>query len=222
MAILSINTDITGQTGMVPRIIRIQTNDSFATITTANYLKSPMTLGYEFYPTDLVAMTYGTNTTQLFTLTITSTTITLVPQAGSIATASVNGDFAVFNGTKGALKDSSFSPTDATKTKVVMANAATVVNNLAFFADTAGTIKDLGARPLTGTTGAYGGGGTSNAFAVIGLSAACVGAAVIRTSTNAVSICKALPGTDSLTITFSADPGAGTTVDYNYSTASLS
>jgi len=67
---------------------------------------------------------------------------------------------------------------------------------------------------LAGTTTAYGGGGTSNAFTVTGLAATDVVSAVIRASTNNVSIVKAVPTTNTLTITFSADPGAGTTVDY--------
>jgi len=67
---------------------------------------------------------------------------------------------------------------------------------------------------LTGTTAAYGGGGTSNAFTVTGLLATDFVSAVIRTSTNAVSIAKAIPTANTLTITFSADPGASTTVDY--------
>jgi hypothetical protein len=75
-----------------------------------------------------------------------------------------------------------------------------------------------GYRIISGTTAAYGGGGTSNAFTVTGLTVNSKGSAVIRASTNAVSIAKALPGTDTLTITFSADPGAATTVDYIYTT----
>lgn len=67
---------------------------------------------------------------------------------------------------------------------------------------------------LAGTTAAYGGGGTSNAFTVTGLAATDVVTAVIRASTNAVSIAKAVPTTNTLTVTFSADPGASTTVDY--------
>lgn len=67
---------------------------------------------------------------------------------------------------------------------------------------------------LAGTTGAYGGGGTSNAFTITGIAATDAVSAVIRASTNAVSIAKAVPTANTLTITFSADPGAGTTVDY--------
>lgn len=65
-----------------------------------------------------------------------------------------------------------------------------------------------------GTTSAYGGGGTSNAFTVTGAAATDVATAVIRASTNAVSITKAVLTANTLTVHFSADPGAGTTVNY--------
>lgn len=67
---------------------------------------------------------------------------------------------------------------------------------------------------IAGTTAAYAGGGTSNAFAATGLTVNSKVSAVIRASTNDVAIAKALPGTDTLTVTFTADPGAATTVDY--------
>lgn len=103
--------------------------------------------------------------------------------------------------------------------KVAVAAAALVNNNLVKADGVAGAVKDAGYRIISGTTPTYGGGGTSNTFTVTGLTSAAKGTAVIRTSTNSVSITKALPGTDSLAITFSADPGAGTTVDYIYTTA---
>lgn len=99
--------------------------------------------------------------------------------------------------------------------------AAWVTNDLVVAAAANGVMKTAGARIIANTTAAYGGGGTSNAFAATGLTVNSKGTAVIRASTNSVSITKALPGTDTLTITFSADPGAGTTVDYIYVTAAL-
>ena len=63
-------------------------------------------------------------------------------------------------------------------------------------------------------TGAWGGGGTSNAFTVTGVLSTDIISAVIRASTTAVSIQKAVPTTDTITVTFSADPGASTTVDF--------
>lgn len=104
----------------------------------------------------------------------------------------------------------------------VMRPSALVNGNLVKASGTAGLVADAGARIISNTTGTYAGGGTSNAFTATGLTASCVGSAVIRTSTNAVSIAKAVPGTNTLTVTFSADPGAGTTVDYIYTTASQS
>ena len=69
------------------------------------------------------------------------------------------------------------------------------------------------------TTGSYGGGGTSNAFTVTGVLSTDIVTAVIRASTTAVAIHKAVPTTDTITVTFSADPGASTTVDFIVSRA---
>jgi len=103
-----------------------------------------------------------------------------------------------------------------------VAPAALVNNNLVKASGTAGLVADAGHRIISNTTATYGGGGTTNQFVATGLTAASKGSAVIRTSTNSVSITKALPGTNTLDITFSADPGAGTTVDYIYTTAAAS
>lgn len=65
------------------------------------------------------------------------------------------------------------------------------------------------------TTAVYGGGGTSNAFTATGLAATDIVVATILASANAVAIAKAVPTTNTLTVTFSADPGAGTTVQWH-------
>lgn len=78
MAIKQIVTDMTGEIGVIPRIIRIFTDDSFAAITAANYLSSAIGQGYTFNPGDIAAVTYGTTpVTQLFTVSISSSAITL-------------------------------------------------------------------------------------------------------------------------------------------------
>lgn len=94
-----------------------------------------------------------------------------------------------------------------------------VDNNLVVADGTLGKVADAGFAILSNTTAVYGGGGTSNTFVAVGLTVAAKGSAVIRTSTNSVSITKAVPGSGTLAITFSADPGAGTTVDWIYTTA---
>lgn len=217
-----ITTEFTGQSDIRPRRVKIKTTDSFATITTAGYLNNFQQLGYSFYPDDFFDISYGNNVSQTFTTSISAGIYTLEPSAGDVVLPVVSGNFTVFTGTGGALDDAGYSPSNAAKTKVVMANAATVANNLATFADITGTVKDAGARIISNTTAAYAGGGTSNVFVATGLTVAAKGTAVIRASTNSVSITKALPGTDTLTITFSADPGASTTVDYIYTTAAMS
>lgn len=63
-------------------------------------------------------------------------------------------------------------------------------------------------------TGTYAGGGTSNAFTATGLVSTDIVVATILASTNAVSICKAVPTADTLTVIFSSDPGANTTVQW--------
>lgn len=60
----------------------------------------------------------------------------------------------------------------------------------------------------------YAGGGTSDAATVTGVAATDIVLAVIKASTNAVSIVKAVPTTNTVTFHFSADPGASTEVFY--------
>lgn len=96
----------------------------------------------------------------------------------------------------------------------VLAPAALVSGNIVKASGTAGLIVDAGFALHANTTATYGGGGTSNAFTATGLTASSIVTAVILTSTTAVSIANAVPTTNTLTITFSADPGAGTTVSW--------
>lgn len=143
---------------------------------------------------------------------------------GSLALAAVenSGDYAnkISNASTAQATTWILADPGGASSKVAQAPAALVAGNLVKASGTAGLLVDAGARLISSTTGAYGGGGTTNTFTATGLTSAAKGSAVIRTSTNSVSITKALPGTDSLAITFSSDPGAGTTVDYIYTSAS--
>jgi hypothetical protein len=318
MAITQITTSFAGQDGVEPQITRIVTTDSLATITTAGYLDNVMKQGYIINAGDVLLINYNNGTLGFFTISFSNGISTLAPltSSGEVILPVVSGHFANFSGTTGTIADAGFSPSDAAKTKVVMASAAVVANHIACFSDTAGTINDdaatainagniqaglsgtagtlasfpaaaskgslkivgvantgntnttisnaamgqdsvvsipdpaaatanfvvapsalvsgnlvkasgtaglvvdAGARIIANTTAAYAGGGTTNSFTATGLTVAAKGSAVIRASTNSVSITKALPGTNTLDITFSADPGAATTVDYIYVTAS--
>lgn len=92
--------------------------------------------------------------------------------------------------------------------------AALVDGQLIKASGTAGKVVGAGFSVLANTTAAYAGGGTSNAFTATGLTTSSIVTADILTSTNAVSIAKVVPTANTLTITFSADPGAATTVSW--------
>lgn len=135
----------------------------------------------------------------------------LIGNSSGVATAldiKTSGQIMVGNGTTATSVAVSGDATLASTGAVTIANSAVTLAKLASGVAPSHVIK------VAGTTAAYGGGGTSNAFVATGVAATDIMSAVIRTSANDVAIVKAVPTTNTLTITFSADPGAGTTVDY--------
>lgn len=106
-----------------------------------------------------------------------------------------------------------------TTAKIAQAPSALVSNNVVKASGTAGLIVDAGFALHAGTTAAYAGGGTSNAFTTTNMTSASIVTATILTQTNAATIVKAVPGTNTLTVTFSADPGANTTINWISTTA---
>lgn len=139
--ILQITTDFTGQVGVKPRVIRILCNDSYETVVANNFLLPAKNMGETFDDGDFAAVTYGTTpTSQMFIVSIADGVIRLIPDAGEVVLPVVDNDFTVFDGTTGALKDAGYSPSDATKTKVVMASSGVTTGIVPQFNDTAGTI----------------------------------------------------------------------------------
>ena len=90
-------------------------------------------------------------------------------------------------------------------------------------------VTSTGTRQIMGVTpshmivyageGAYAGGGTSNAFTVTGVLSTDIVVSTVTASTNASYVVKAVPTTNTITVTFSADPGAATTVAYHVARA---
>lgn len=107
------------------------------------------------------------------------------------------------------IDDLNFSPTSVPSGSTFLVAS----NDLSDLDDNLVALTNLGIK--RGTTAAYAGGGTSNAFVATGLLATDIVVATILASTNAVAIAKAVPTANTLTITFSADPGAGTTVQWH-------
>ena len=108
----------------------------------------------------------------------------------------------------GALYSNTGSATSCTFTIVSTVTAGSVtLANLATAISPSHVVKYAGT--------ASGGTTATRAYTVTGALSTDVATAVIRASTNAASIQKATLSTDTLTVLFSTDPGASTTVDYS-------
>lgn len=154
MGIVAINLNTTGLIGknIEPRRCTMITTDNLATITTAGYLNNQNRSGIgAILPTDVWEILYSFNEqTQvgifgIFQVTYSASTgftLNLWENPGNVLLPVVSGDFANFNGTAGQIKDSGYSPSDAAKTKVVMAGSAVQVGYIAHFVDVSGTIDD--------------------------------------------------------------------------------
>lgn len=138
--------------------------------------------------------------------------------SGTLKLAAVDSsaDFAVTisNADHGQASVYSIPDGGAATANIAIAPAALVDGNVVTANGTDGLLQDGGFSVLANTTGTYGGGGTSNAFTATGVGATSIVTASILASTNAVSIVKVVPTADTLTVDFSADPGAATTVNW--------
>ena len=152
MGILNLNVNTPGDVGIVPRRVQLLTTDNLATISAAKYLNPQNLQGQAINQTDIfdVIYSYNVSTRQGSYVemqpAIVNSVITLapVPSIGNVTLPVVSGDFAVYDGTSGKIKDAGYLPSDAAKTVVAMMNAAVTTNHIAQYADTAGTLKDGG------------------------------------------------------------------------------
>lgn len=71
-------------------------------------------------------------------------TLSLWANAGDVLLPVTSGDFAVFNGTTGQIKDAGYLPSNAALTNVVMQSGASVTGNAPKYNDTKGTLVDSG------------------------------------------------------------------------------
>lgn len=190
MAILQLPTPLAAQEGLRPATKKMVSTDSLATITTAGYLNSVSLESFPIATTDILEVLYAynqnskTGTFGLFTVAIANGVITLaayVP-AGSatISGAVVSGNVPAFSGTAGVLVDSGVALTGLQTKAGVKAAAA-----------------------------AWAGGSTSHAFTITGLTTASIVIPAIQAqATGTVTIASYTVTANTLTVTFSADPGA--------------
>src|SRR6185503_14737968 len=142
-------TGITRDYGDNVAIVRINTTNTLAEASAASYITAQEANiidvtngGFTWLATD---MTLVQASDGWMFANISSDFTTLVPMVFSTDVAGtpvVVNDFAIFGATDGQLKDSGFSPSDGTKSKVVMAGSAVQVGYLAHFVDVNGTIDD--------------------------------------------------------------------------------
>jgi len=288
MALLSLNPNFAGQSGVNPRLVRMISTDDYDAITAENYLLNASNLGSPLMPTDFIFASYGADSTihGIFYPVIDAGSITLAPYVGegNVQLPVLVNHIAIFKDTNGLIGDdsamainggnfqaglsgtagylASFPATAAkgslrltavansgdTVTTIsnaamgqasvvsipdpaaatanfLVAPAALVNNNLLKASGTAGLSIDSGiaasavqlsANIKANISATWGGGSTTNAFTISGITTSSIPAGIsIATSSNNVSITSAkILSADTLTVQFSADPGAGTSVYY--------
>lgn len=219
MSIVSINPFQPGLIGVLPAIVQMTVTDNLATVTTAGYLnkQGQVLEGYGLTPASVIEMLYSYNpqtnsgTFGIFTVAISAGVITLSQWAnpGDVLLPVTSGDFAVFNGTTGQIKDAGFLPSNAAKTNVVMANGASIVNHIATYTDTAGTIGEDAATAINGgniQAGLSGTAGELISFPAGALAGSLIIKAIGNTGDTNITIQNAIYG-QATTLTI-ADPGA--------------
>lgn len=111
MGILQITTDLSGQTGIVPRLLHMLTTDTISTITTAGYLNANAAgLGYAFAPSDVMIAAYsdgnGGTDTGLFSLSFGAAgAITLETDSSTIVLPTITNHIATYINTSGGLSE---------------------------------------------------------------------------------------------------------------------
>ena len=171
--------------------------DAIATVTAANYFADAV---YDLAVGDIIIIEASDANGMYYVDAVNRTagTISVVTfgPVGSVGTANLQ------NGAVTAIKLAS----DAVETAKIL-NANVTLAKLASGIAPSHIVKYAG-------TAAYAGGGTSTAITVTGAAATDLVFAQIQASTNAVSVVKVVPTLNTVTVHFSADPGAATTVQY--------
>ena len=155
MAITSIKRDY----GIGVNIVRVVASNTLAQVSAADYVTSQLAVTtalnhglWEWVPGDVV-LVYASDGESFFTFDGDDfSTFILYSTAGNgaVTLPVVAGNFTVFDGAAGALEDAGFAPSNPAGTTVVMAGAPVLVNHIAVFTDTAGSISDDAATAING------------------------------------------------------------------------
>lgn len=150
MGIIQAPQVLPGQVGVIGAIKYMVTTDTIGTVTTAGYLNNLDLAVFPILASDVLGITYGYNTqtnSGTFTfanVSISNGIITIVElvSPGNVLLPVVSGDYAVFNGTSGQIKDSSQAPSNAASPFVVTSPGSLTVGNFPKLADAKGTLAN--------------------------------------------------------------------------------
>lgn len=224
MSIVYISVDEAGEVGELPRTNKLISTDSLSTISTSGYLNKNNTSGRQIFPTDIWHVQYnytgnsfaqqagfGTGTFGIFTTSVsTSGVITLTEwtNPGDVLLPVTSGNFPVFNGTAGQIKDSGAAPTNVSDQFVVMSPGSLTAGHLLKAGDANGSVADQGVQMKTVAQAAVAGGAAAQTVTDTFCTTASMVTASWNDTTNAVTIQKVAAGNGSFVVTSSADPGA--------------
>lgn len=224
MTILNIQLGSTGLAGIVPRMDYIYTNDTQAEVLTAGYLNHSVDAGFSFSQGDLACVT-----TQASPTARLQSGVYFVDHNGSNWNLVAPTDSANF------LSDGNIfvGNVSGVATSVTMSGDATIINTgaLTIAADAITTAKILNAnvtlaKLAAGITPSHVikfanqvttvGGAAAEAFTVTGAAAATDRAfvQVVNDGTGNVTVLQAVVTNNTLTVTFSANPGNDTVINY--------
>lgn len=191
MAITQISRDTLSE---VIDIVRMVSSDTLATVAGSTYLTAQvgnltaLNNGVWNWLAGDVVLCYASDGAAFFTLSADLSHMVQLPAgSGTVTLPVVSNDFTVFDGTLGGLKDAGYSPSDATKTKVVMAGSAVVAGHMALFTDTAGTVDDTAQTAINNGSiqaGASGTAGNLTSYPSVATSGSLIVAAVTNATGN--------------------------------------
>lgn len=134
-----------GLSEVSPSLLMINTNNTVDEVLTTGYLGPAFNYSPVTFTNKQLAIVYTTDGgTDTYRVSVDASGITslVTDLAGLVDLPVVSGNFPKFSGITGLMIDSGISPSNAAKTKAMMANGAMVVDNFITAADIAGTGKD--------------------------------------------------------------------------------
>lgn len=224
MAILNVQIDIVGQSGNLPRIIYIETNNTLAEVTTAGYLNQLVAQNIPLSEAMMALVSMKATPSALsstvgffdvaksgdnWSLTANTSTVPLanthifVGNPSGVATdVAMSGDATMANTGALTIANDAITTAKIDDANVTLAKLAAGItpSHVIKFADQVTTVGGAAAEAFT-VTGAVA--ATDRAFVQ-----------VVDDGTAGVTVLQAVVTTNTLTVTFSANPGNDTIINY--------